>query len=1335
MSAYSEHTFSFPKLNNENYKEWKYSIDLYLISQDLQNYTSDKIIDEEKSPSKTPDAEKEKLKEGKALAIICLSIREDLKSIVYEAHTPSEAWKLLKTVFEPVSRARVARLRRNFMNTRYTPDEPMSSYLNRITLAAKELEQAGKKVEDDEVAFQILENLPDSYESLVAQLYRLTDAEFTVKGIRSHLLAEYDRQRNRSLQISDNLPANQALVSTEDSRPKEYFNRDEGRRCYRCGLKGHLIKNCRVKPKSKKRYHQSSKGRQAHFAAAMMSEHTSLEFVLDSAATDHFSNNKKVFQNFRSLKTKAAIACGSTDILGIGDIQLVFNTGTVIKTLLLKDVFFAPKMTRNLISVRCLTSKDFKITFDSHNAYISKNSNDVFLCAPLCNKFYTLSANCKRIGVPEAQNVKSSNMMMWHARYAHLNCKNLVSFAKSNNVYGLEKLEGVIESCEACHFSKSKRESFSELENVQTSSILELLHMDLWGPSPEPSMGGARFLLSIIDDFSRFAFVYILKRKDQAFEFFKNFKQMVERQTGKKVKRIRTDNGKEFCAGYFETFLLREGIKHEKSNVYSPEMNGIAERYNRTLMEGVRSLLVQTNLPKSLWAELVYTVNYLRNRFPHKKLKGKAPLNVWRGKSFSVRHLKVIGSDAYVHIPNRYRSKLDKRSKKGILIGYAINTIGYRIWYPGTRTVVETKHVKIIEKDCSLRNVDERGQNFNDYVQFSLVNENSAMNKDESIQESPPLPKDWERVETVRKSGATAGQVDVYYFPEKNVRLRSKNEIKKYCQEKGINYNPDDFSFTPTTPNARVEETGLNVSEDEKGDEPEVHCVEVKIPCTFRESQELPEKREWNRAMKNELETLKDRKVYELVPRPEGTKVLGTRWIFTLKKDMSGSVKRFRARLVAKGFRQIEGVNYFDTFSPVISFSLVRLFYTILVVLKGWVSQHLDIKCAYLYAKLSELIFVEQPEGFVENTKEGFVWKLDKALYGLRQAGREWFLELDNTFNELGFDKIKDSNCIYVFKSEVIVLVYVDDFAVFAKNNERLNEVINLIKLKFEIKVLGKIRHFLGVDFEERNGEIFMHQQSYIEKLAEKFNIPKIKSKLPLTPGIVLNAAVEGEQAVDVPYRELVGCLLFLASHTRPDIQFSVIALAQFSNCPSLKHWKYLCQVLQYVVNTKELAINLSRISNCTLNVYTDASWASDLVDRKSISGFIVFIDNVPIIWNSCKQKCIALSSMEAEYVSLSDSIKELCWLLRIMDNFSVLLNLKIDKPNVFCDNQSAIHFSRNSIENNRTKYIDTRIYFVKDNLNKFNLKFVSGSANVADLFTKVLPSQKFLYYCKWIFG
>ncbi|GBN81848.1 Retrovirus-related Pol polyprotein from transposon RE1 [Araneus ventricosus] len=367
--------------------------------------------------------------------------------------------------------------------------------------------------------------------------------------------------------------------------------------------------------------------------------------------------------------------------------------------------------------------------------------------------------------------------------------------------------------------------------------------------------------------------------------------------------------------------------------------------------------------------------------------------------------------------------------------------------------------------------------------------------------------------------------------------------------------------------------------------------------------------------MKEELEILKARDVYEIVPRPKNKNVLGNKWIYTLKRDVTGKIKRYWARLVAQGFKQIEGLDYFDAFSPVINFTLVRLFIVILVTMKGWLCNHLDIKSAYVYAQLSEGIFMEQPSGFVIDNENNSVFKLKKALYGLRQA------------------------------------VYVDDIAIFACNEKYMNEAISLIKSEFDVKDLGNLSTFLGVEFEMRNGNFIMHQKSYINKMRNIFgNIPNCKSLVPLSTGIAIYDNKE-HYVLNVPYGNLIGSLSFLASRTRPDIMFAVNFLSQFNNNPTFTHWSLLCQVFHYVPNSPNYAMDLSRSKSFTLTAYADASWAADKMDRKSISGYVIFLGDVPVSWSTSKQKCTALSSMEAEYIAVSEAVKEIVWLNRIMNS------------------------------------------------------------------------------------
>ncbi|GBM30738.1 Retrovirus-related Pol polyprotein from transposon TNT 1-94, partial [Araneus ventricosus] len=298
-----------------------------------------------------------------------------------------------------------------------------------------------------------------------------------------------------------------------------------------------------------------------------------------------------------------------------------------------------------------------------------------------------------------------------------------------------------------------------------------------------------------------------------------------------------------------------------------------------------------------------------------------------------------------------------------------------------------------------------------------------------------------------------------------------------------------------------------------------------------------------------------------------------------------------------------------------------------------------------------------QPQGFVNENKPDHVCLLKKAIYGLKQSGREWFQEMNTTLDRLKFRKLKWVNCVYFYQNNVVLLLYVDDIILIGKSNDYVNKVIELLKCHFDLRILGKTQKLLGVEFQELDGNLFMHQNDYINKICElykEFNFPV--SSLPIAKGTVLSklqypsTSVEITEMKNYPYRSLLGSLSYIASRTRPDISYAVNILSQFQENPGIIHWNILLKLLGYLSTTRGLQLNLSRVSDLNVECYSDADFAANRDDRVSIGGFIILLDEVPISWRTSKQKCISLSTMEAEYVSLTDASKELLWIQRILE-------------------------------------------------------------------------------------
>lgn len=1365
--------FSFPKLNGENWRQWRYNMEMLLCHEGLYGF----IDGTEVSPIKvtktdgTPGDESASSKDivnfnrrkQKAVSTIAMSIEPEQQNLIMGIHDPKEMWDMLKAAFEPASRARIAHLRAEFMKIKFEDSESMAVFLGRLKQARDRLDAVGKKIDDDELAYQMLMNLPPKYGNVAQQLYMLKDEEFTSTKVKERLLSEYDRLKYQKCDLeevatssrsenvmlmkkSKNRFRNQKAKVAEPVLPKET------RRCYRCGIIGHLSPQC----KDQKKNLGKSKSNSSFYAESekqvnFLSDSTSIDWIVDSGSSNHFISDKSLLRNFKQCDINVkGIGNNSVKAKGYGTISLSLNVKGREEILTLLKVYWGPSLKKNLISGSQVDKHGHRLIIcDSECTLINSNGRTMGI-APLVGSLYILHAkvvpelSSANISISKLKNVRN-DIMMWHRRFGHQNVKGLKHLAKENLVYGVNRLSGDAQLCDPCIRGKMTRAQFKSVGGIKSKHPLELIHLDLWSSASGPSYGQAKYLLTAVDDFSRYAWGFPLKNKNDCFAKFKNFKTQVEKQVSRPIKAVRTDCGLEFCSDEFKQFLEKDGIVAERTNVYSPEMNGVAERLNRTIANGIRAIRLEADLPKGLWAELALAFIYLHNRFPHRSINNQIPFSLFFDRKCSVRHLKVIGSLAYVHVERNKRDKLDPKTKEGVLVGYAFETVGYRIWLPKERKVIETKHVKFNELVKGYTRNELSLCPTSDYV--PVIEEET----NELPQSSSPTPEvvaverkhcrdiPWRREVTQRKSGRSKGRFDVYYYPPNSkTRLISLKGAQKYCNSNNIEFDKEAFDFRPH-PESETSPQSANEGTDSSNDESSFLCIVE--PSSYEEATSVPEAVHWKCAMNEELNTLKVRDVYDIVPRPAGKRIIGSRWVYKLKESDHKAVKKFRARLVAQGFRQIKGLDYNEIFSPVVNYEVIYFFISFLVLSLKWFHKHLDVKCAYLYGNLDEEHFMETPKGFNFPdgiTKQNHVLKLKRAIYGLHQASRQWHSELETTLLNLGFSSFSKTNCVYHLNCNTIILVYVDDLIVFSRTESEMAKITKLLQSKFEIKDLGKIRKVLGIEFKDSKDNWVIHQKSYIERLKENFKeIPYVKCKLPMSPGqVVQSGCNEQSMEGEVPYRNLIGSLLFLATRSRPDILFAVTMLAQYNSHPTLTHWKLLCQVFNYVISTVNYCIPMLVDDMKHFTAYTDASWASDRDDRRSFSGFIIFFKNVPISWRTRKQKCVALSTMESEYIAISESIKELLWLHNIYDECSTLLKVTVQKPLMFSDSESAIYYCKNFIENVRNKHIDIRFHYVKQLLadGLFRLLKVPGNWNIADLLTKPVTFDKLSRYCEHIF-
>jgi histone deacetylase 1/2 len=930
--------------------------------------------------------------------------------------------------------------------------------------------------------------------------------------------------------------------------------------------------------------------------------------------------------------------------------------------------------------------------------------------------------------------------------------------------------------CDACQQAKSHQLPYSR-SNSKSKFPLELIFSDVWGPAVE-SVGRYCYYVSFIDDFSKFTWVYLIKHKSEVLHKFQDFQAMVERQFNRSILTVQSDWGGEYER--LNSFFTKIGIVHHVSCPHTHQQNGDAERKHRHIVEVGLSLLAHASMPLKYWDEAFIAAVHLINRIPSRVIQFSTPLERLFNEKPDYASMRTFGCACWPHLRPYNNRKLQFRSKQCVYLGFSTYHKGFkcldvasgRIYisrdvifdemvYPFShlnpnagarlRTEVIQLPPKVWVPSTFFRGESVANPNTNDSSNHNV--EPSVQQEESSVENgagnglgeplyaanTDPLPS-VEHEDDTRPAQQEADTPPLSGF-DAHLGVDTRSHLGRSAAIEG-----DTVPATATSP-APDPDVGSPAQPEGTTPGPPAPMPRTRLqhgvrrPKTYTdgtvryglfsssgEPNNLAEaltNQNWKQAMQVEYDALMKNKTWHLVPPQKGMNIIGCKWVYKVKRKADGSLDRYKARLVAKGFKQQYGIDYEDTFSPVVKAVTIRVVLSI-AVSRGWSLKQLDVQNAFLHGYLDEEVYMQQPPGFEDKTKPQYVCRLDKALYGLKQAPRAWYSRLSAKLIKLGFQASKaDTSLFFYSKGDVtiFILVYVDDIIVASSTEKATVALLQDLKEEFALKDLGELHYFLGIEVNKVHDGIILTQEKYATDLLKKVNMAECKpvttpmsssEKLSLYEGTPL-----GPKDV-TSYRSVVGALQYLTL-TRPDIAFAVNKVCQYLHSPTTIHWEAVKRILRYIKQCTRLGLSIHKSRSTLVSAFSDADWAGNIDDRRSTGGFAVFLGSNLVSWSARKQPTVSRSSTESEYKAIANATAEVMWIQVL------LYELKVDCPRaakLWCDNVGAIYLSANPVFHARTKHIEVDYHFVRERVTRklLDIDFISSGDQVADGFTKPLP-------------
>ncbi|KAE8700517.1 hypothetical protein F3Y22_tig00110556pilonHSYRG00215 [Hibiscus syriacus] len=1115
-------------------------------------------------PTEMPEKERNSILE-KAHSAIILSLGDKALREVSREITAQALWAKLELLYMTKSLANRLFLKQRLYSFKMHEEKSITEQIDEFNKIIDDLENIDVKMEDEDKALLLLNSIPKSYEHFKdAMLYGRVQS-ISMEEVQSLIRAkELQKKHDMDEENSGDGLTIRGRSDRRDSRNNQNRSRSKQRkksgnqsskgpfRCYHCHKEGHFKKNC---PDRKKKYQEKPKDSGEVSVVSDGYDSTEALVITESESSKEWILDSGC--SFHMCPHKdwfetLQLVSGGTVLLGDNKACRVVGSGTIrIRMLMELNEYYNMSVTKGSI----ITMKGIR-------------KNGLY---SLIGR--TVIGNSSNVVQPEIDKTR-----LWHMRLGH-----------------------------------ATRVKFSTGKHI-TKKPLDYVHSDLWGPARTQTHGGGRYFLSVIDDYTRRVWVFVLKTKDEVFERFKDWLTLTENKMETKLKHLRTDNGLEYFSEQFNELCRKNGITRHKTVRNTPQQNGLAERMNRTLLERVRCMLLNAGLPKSFWGEAVSTACYLINR----------------------------------------QDKLEARALRCIFIGYPHGTKGYKLWCmePGQQKCIISRDVVFDES--------------------KMANLHSYVTKNNVTKDGIPIEVELQQQQTLTDQGTVLNdqheEVENQQETEPETRLDDYNLVRD--RQRRTIRPPERFGH------ADMISYALSVAEE----------IEEADPNNYKEALKSKERDKWAKAMDEEIASLMKNKTWDLVDRPKNQRVVGS--------------------LVAQYDLELE---------------------------------QLDVKTAFLHGELEETIYMDQPDGYCTLETKDKVCLLKKSLYGLKQSPRQWYKRFDEFMLRIGFARSSYDSCVYMKKQDdeisVFLLLYVDDMLVASRSKEEVQKIKGMLNSEFDMKDLGPATKILGMEItrDRKKNNLFLSQKSYIQKVLMRFNMHEAKQvTTPIGQHFRLsNSQAPGSEEEktymeNIPYTSGVGSIMYGMVCSRPDLAYAVSIISRFMANPGKAHWEALKWTLRYLRGTTELGLMFKKQENEREKVvgYVDSDYAGSIDTRKSLTGFIFTVFGTAVSWKSNLQSVVALSTTEAEYIAVTEAIKEAMWLQGMVEE----LGIQQKVLTVFCDNQSTIHLTRNQVFHERSKHIDVKLHFVRDVVTKgsITVKKIPTEENPADMLTKALPATKF---------